>query len=55
MELIVTSQGFQFICASCMAKINIADAKRIGGKYYCKTCQNIIISSLTSKKEETTE
>lgn len=61
MELIVSHGGFKIECAGCMGKEKIGDIKRIGSKYYCKTCQDLIYSSLTNKKateneeKETTE
>jgi hypothetical protein len=60
MENNINYDGLKITCAGCMRKETIANIKRIGGKYYCKNCQDIIYTSLTNKipteeVKETTE
>ena len=51
MEETVNNEGFKIECAGCLAKTKVGEIKKIGKKYYCPTCQKLIITSLTGGKE----
>lgn len=50
MELIVSQNGFKIQCAGCLVKTKISEVKKIGKKYYCRSCQDYIIKSLKDEK-----